>query len=596
MVAAVAKTGEAKPHAAGGYRVLVAENSPVIQDVLKLVLSRRGHRVDSFTDGQEALEALRKNRYDIALLDYHLPSLSAAEIAATIQAEAHGRELPVLVAITADAEGLLTSPGLENFDQIIPKPLDIFKLGNLVDQPLKKRRHAPEVTEAAVEREPVKPSVPAAPVPLSFFEGKGYQFLTWPDDLGGERLSQRALDAISGDPSFDAILIAQPVSIDALGIVWQRKSLFALPVIDLTGTLGPAADLDVSKLNVGDSGQIGRLFDEVRDRRARLNRDVLFTDDLGEKLIGRAYVMHKPIVPAYAPSSRELIFYNMTLRAGLVAREADALCEQDLLERKFFDRFNVCPRCDSVRLHVREECSKCRSPDLAEEPYLHHFKCAFQGPESQFRRGNDLVCPKCKQELRHFSVEYDRPGTMLVCNECGHAASEPSVGFVCLDCAAHADAETCTTRDVYSYQLTLQGTGFAEYGRSFLGQGRQALRFSEFPIELIVALNAAAKDFNERKNPFTLINILYPNERELTAIHGARQFALSRDLFLENLRGRLGGAGTVIKGLSYDFALLKGSGPDEVRNEFKSLKDAGQRTLRFDLGVRFQAFGHQDFL
>ena len=547
MVAAVAKTGEAKPHAAGGYRVLVAENSPVIQDVLKLVLSRRGHRVDSFTDGQEALEALRKNRYDIALLDYHLPSLSAAEIAATIQAEAHGRELPVLVAITADAEGLLTSPGLENFDQIIPKPLDIFKLGNLVDQPLKKRRHAPEVTEAAVEREPVKPSVPAAPVPLSFFEGKGYQFLTWPDDLGGERLSQRALDAISGDPSFDAILIAQPVSIDALGIVWQRKSLFALPVIDL-------------------------------------------------KLIGRAYVMHKPIVPAYAPSSRELIFYNMTLRAGLVAREADALCEQDLLERKFFDRFNVCPRCDSVRLHVREECSKCRSPDLAEEPYLHHFKCAFQGPESQFRRGNDLVCPKCKQELRHFSVEYDRPGTMLVCNECGHAASEPSVGFVCLDCAAHADAETCTTRDVYSYQLTLQGTGFAEYGRSFLGQGRQALRFSEFPIELIVALNAAAKDFNERKTPFTLINILYPNERELTAIHGARQFALSRDLFLENLRGRLGGAGTVIKGLSYDFALLKGSGPDEVRNEFKSLKDAGQRTLRFDLGVRFQAFGHQDFL
>jgi CheY-like chemotaxis protein len=595
MIVAVAQKVETKPPAAGGYRVLVAENSPVIQDVLKLVLNRRGHRVDCFTDGQEALEALRKNNYDIALLDYHLPGMSGAEIAASIKAEAGGRETPMLVAITADAEALLTSAGLENFDQIIAKPLDIFKLGNLIEHPLKKRPRVPKVLEAVAERAPAKPAA-AVPVSLSSFEGKGYQFLTWKDDLGGERLSQRALDAISGAPQFDAILITEPVSIDALGIVWQRKSLFALPVIDFTGTLGPAADLDASKLTIGDAAKIGQLFDELRTRRARLSRDVLFSEDIGEKLIGRAYVMNKPIAPAYAPSSKELIFYNMTLRASTVAREANPLCEQDLLERRLFDRFNVCPRCDSVRLHVREECSKCRSPDIAEESYLHHFKCAYQGPESQFRRGDDLVCPKCKQELRHFGAEYDRPGTMLVCNACGHAASEPSVGFVCLDCGTHSDSETCSTRDVHSYELTLQGTGFAEYGRSFLGQARHTLRFSEFPIELIVALNAGAKDFNERKIPFTLLNILYPNEREIVAAQGARQFALSRDLFLENLRAMLGGAGTVIKGLSYDFALLKGSDPDEVREQFKAFKEAGQRTLRFDLGVRFQAFGPRDFL
>lgn len=603
MLLAGAKTIEAKPLAAGGYRVLVAENSPVIQDVLKLVLGRRGHQVDCFTDGQEAVEALRKNRYDIALLDYHLPGMSGAEIAAAIvaEAEADAWDRPMLVAITADAEAVLASPGLENFDQIIPKPLDIFKLGNLVEQPLKKRVRT-EVSEAPAERKPVSstlPAVPAArtaPVQLSFFEGKGYQYLTWPSDLGGDRPSKRAQDAISGDPAFDAILITQPASIDDLGIIWQRKSLFALPVIDLTGKLGGAADLDVSTLKVGDTGKIGQLFDELRDRRARLSRDILFSDDPGEKLIGRAYVMNKPIVPAYDPSSKDLIRYNITRNAGLIAREASVLYDQDLFERKLFDRFNVCPRCDSLRLHVREECSKCRSPDIREEPYLHHFKCAYQGPESQFRRGADLVCPKCKQELRHFSVEYDRPGTMLVCNACGHAASDPSVGFVCLDCSAHADSGTTSTRDVYSYELTLQGSGFAEHGRSFLGQARQAMRFSEFPVELIVALNAAAKDYNEKKKPFTLLNIFYPNEREITAANGARQFALARDLFLENLRAKLGGAGAVIKGLTYDFALLKGRDPSEVRDELKDLNEAGQRALRFDLGAKFQAFGPQDFL
>jgi CheY-like chemotaxis protein len=605
MIALTASTVQAKPRAAGGgYRMLIAENSPVIQDVLKLVLGRRGHQVDSFTDGQEALEALRKNRYDIALLDYHLPGMSGAEIAATIIADAGGDadERPMLVAITADAESLITSPGVENFDQIIPKPLDIFKLGNLVEQPLIKRARTPEVSKPVAEPKPVKPfrlakpDARTAPVHLSFFENSGYQFLTWPGDLSSEQLSQRALDAISGDPQFDAILVTEPASIDAIGTIWQRKSLFALPVIDLAGTLGMAADLDVSKLNVGDTSQIGRLFEELRKRRANLSRDILFSEDLGEKLIGRAYVMNKPIVPSYAPSSRECILYNMTLRASLVIREADQLCEQDLLERKLFDRFNVCPRCDSVRLHVREECSKCRSPDITEEPYLHHFKCAYQGPESRFRRGENLVCPKCKQELRHFSVDYDRPGTMLVCNACGHAASEPSVGFVCIDCGGHADSQTCSTRDIYSYELTSQGTGFAEYGRSFLGQARQVLRFSEFPIELVIALNAAAKDYNERSTPFTLINIFYPNEREITIAQGARQFALSRDLFLENLRGKLGKSAAVIKGLSYDFALLKGRGPDEVRGDFETFREAGQRSLRFDLGAKLQAFGPQDFL
>ena len=64
-------------------------------------------------------------------------------------------------------------------------------------------------------------------------------------------------------------------------------------------------------------------------------------------------------------------------------------------------------------------------------------------------------------------------------------------------------------------------------------------------MELVVALNAAAKRFNEHKMPFTLLNISYEHEREVTGAQGARQFATSRALFLENLRAELGATGAV---------------------------------------------------
>jgi len=403
------------------------------------------------------------------------------------------------------------------------------------------------------------------------------------------------MQATLGDPRFDGILIREPVTPDESVTIWRRKALFALPVIDLTGTLGTMADLDGSKLSAQDAGEIAQLIRRFQDNRARLHRDLLFSENLSEELLGRVFVSGVPLTASLDPGSKSFVSYNTTLSGPLVAREAEALCEQGLFKREFFDRFQVCPRCDSARMHVREECPKCRSADLVEEPYLHHFKCAYQGPESEFRQGDDLVCPKCRRELSHFGFDYDRPGSMLVCRACGHGGSDPAVGFVCLDCKAHADSGACQTRDVYAYRLSDQGDGFAEYGRSFLGRARDALRLAELPIELVVALNAAAKQYNDDKVPFTLLNIAYEKEREITAEHGARSFAQARDLFMENMRAALHKTDMVVKGQSYDFALLRGIEPDQAQGKFDKLREAAQATVRFDLGAKLQAFGPEDF-
>ena len=591
---------EPTPRPGAGRKVLVAEDSPITYDLLKLLLNQRGHEVDIAVDGRQALEALRHNDYDIALLDFHLPQMDGLQVASTIKKEADGRKLPRLIAITADVEGLLShEEDCENFDNIIPKPLDIYQVGQLVEEqaeaaekastaaePPRARTAAPVTEAARAEERRVPP----------FLEGLGFEFLVWPEDLDAMRLSARGMQATLGDQRFDAILIKKPVPIEDLANLWHRKALYVLPIIDLTGTLGVHADLDASKLGTRDGEKISKLIGLFQDQRARLSRDVLFSETLSEQLVGRIYVSARPLNADYDPASKSLVSYNVALRGTVAAREAAALCEQGLLRRSFFDRFYFCPQCDSTRMHVREECARCRSADLTEESYIHHFKCAYQGPEAEFRQGDDLICPKCRRELSHFGYDYDRPGTMVVCRSCKNAASDPAIGFVCLDCGGHIDSEACQTRDVYSYELTDKGIGFAEHGRAVLGETANVLRFAELPMELVVALNVAAKNFNEKNVPFTLANIYYTHEREITSEHGARQFAQARNLFIENLRSALGHKDDiVVRGQSYDYVPLHDIDPLAVEAQFKDVVSEAQATLRYDLGTRFKAFGPEDF-
>jgi CheY-like chemotaxis protein len=577
-------------------RILVAEDSPTTHEILKMLLSQRGHQVDIATDGEQALEALRSNRYDVALLDFHLPKMDGLQVASAIRQEAGGAPVPKMIAITLDTEGLLAHPdGCHNFDHVLPKPLDIYQVASVVEA---------QADIADIEAESPAPSAPSAPAkvaveaasPRSPFEDLGHNFLTWPGDIDGERLSARAMQASLGDPRFDGILIKNPVSVEELGVLWQTKALYVLPIVDLTGSLGPVADVDGSKLTALDTVHIDQVMRDFHDRRARLHRDLRFSTDLADQLVGRMFVSNRPLKPSYDPHSKWLVSYDVALSAPVVAREAESLCERGLVRREFFDRFHVCPRCDSLRLHVREECGQCHSADLEEQQYLHHFRCAHQGPEPDFRRGDQLVCPKCRYELTHFGFDYDRPGSMVVCQACGHAASEPAVGFVCLDCGSHTDSDLAAPRDVYTYHLTDHGIGFAEHGQSLLGSAGQAVRFAELPLELVVALNAAAKRYNEEHESFTLLSILYRNEREVIAQQGARAFDTSRDLFIENVRASLSGdTNLVVKGQAHDFVLMGGIKPSQAKGDFDLVLVRAENTLRHDIGASFQAFGPEDF-
>jgi CheY-like chemotaxis protein len=597
--AAIAAHEETETHAAGARKVLVAEDSAITHDLLKLLLNQRGHEVDVASDGIQALQALREKTYDVALLDYRMPGMDGLQVAAAIKADAQGRRVPRLIAITADPEGLLSADdGCEAFDYILPKPLDINQVGKVVEEQAEIADRKAETAEAAVAdpaAEAAPTTKPAAPVP-AILEGLGYKFLMWPDDIDTTRLSSRAMQATLADPRFAALVINTPVTDADLASLWQHKALFALPVIDLTGTMGIKADLDASVLETREKHKIERLIRHFADGRSHLHRDLLLSEDLEDRLLGRIFVAGKPLDAKLNADLHACVGYNLALAPETIAREANSLYAKGLLEREFVERFHVCHRCDSSRIHVRKECVRCRSSHLIEEQYLKHFACGFQGPKSAFRHGLQMVCPKCKRELGDHDTDYEPVATLIICKNCGHADEHSAVGMLCLDCEAHDNWETGRERDAYSYRLSDQGKGFAEYGRSFLGLFQKPLRFEELPQELILALNEAAKTYNAERTPFTLVNIFYKNEREISAGHGARQFAETRDQFVDNLRAALGSAQLVVEGPSnYDFALMPNTSPAQAQRDFPRLRERAESTLRYDLGATMKAFGPEDF-
>jgi signal transduction histidine kinase/DNA-binding response OmpR family regulator/HPt (histidine-containing phosphotransfer) domain-containing protein/HAMP domain-containing protein len=88
--------------AASPLRILVAEDHPVNQRLVQLLLAKLGHRADLVSDGVEAVAAVRRRDYDVVLMDLQMPELDG--LGATRQIREHlGGRRPRIIAVTANA-------------------------------------------------------------------------------------------------------------------------------------------------------------------------------------------------------------------------------------------------------------------------------------------------------------------------------------------------------------------------------------------------------------------------------------------------------------------------------------------------------------
>jgi signal transduction histidine kinase/DNA-binding response OmpR family regulator/HPt (histidine-containing phosphotransfer) domain-containing protein len=83
--------------------VLVAEDNPVNQRVVEMLLTRRGHRVDIVDNGAAAVEAVRARPYDLVFMDVQMPVMDGFDATRQIRADPPPHGAPRIVALTANA-------------------------------------------------------------------------------------------------------------------------------------------------------------------------------------------------------------------------------------------------------------------------------------------------------------------------------------------------------------------------------------------------------------------------------------------------------------------------------------------------------------
>ncbi|WP_439598182.1 hybrid sensor histidine kinase/response regulator [Falsiroseomonas sp.] len=119
---------------AQGLRILVAEDVAASRLLLVTLLERAGHRVTATVDGPAALAALHGARFDLAVLDLHMPGLGGIGVAQAVRALRGEASRMPMIALTADpAEALEESCRAAGFDAVLRKPFETRRLLGLVD-------------------------------------------------------------------------------------------------------------------------------------------------------------------------------------------------------------------------------------------------------------------------------------------------------------------------------------------------------------------------------------------------------------------------------------------------------------------------------
>jgi CheY-like chemotaxis protein len=115
--------------------ILLVEDDPLNQDVAQIMLNHLGFQPDLAANGLEALQALKKRRYDIILMDLKMPVMNGLDATKAIREKLPPVDQPHIIAITAyamtyDREKCIRA----GMDDYLSKPITLEDLKEIISR------------------------------------------------------------------------------------------------------------------------------------------------------------------------------------------------------------------------------------------------------------------------------------------------------------------------------------------------------------------------------------------------------------------------------------------------------------------------------
>lgn len=125
-------------------RILTVDDEPLICRQIDRILSKYGHEVHQFYSGQDALEAMHKMEFDLALVDYHLPMMDGLEILHHLREQQPGC-VRILVTGMLDLDLAVQAVNRGEVARFVEKPFKHDRLIGAVDDALSTKLRMVEI-------------------------------------------------------------------------------------------------------------------------------------------------------------------------------------------------------------------------------------------------------------------------------------------------------------------------------------------------------------------------------------------------------------------------------------------------------------------
>jgi two-component system nitrogen regulation response regulator NtrX len=251
-------------------RVLIVDDEPGIRESLRGVLEDEGCMCATAATGEECLDALRRQPFDVILLDVWLPGIDGLETLNRVQ-EIPFEERPEVVVISGHGtiETAVRATKLGAFD-FLEKPLTIEKVSVVVHNAAEQRRLQLELNrlkETGQSPRIIGESVPmkALRQQLALMAATNGRVLIYGESGTGKELIAHAIHAASrraAEPFVEVNCAAIPEE-------WIESELFG----HRKGSFSGASEDKIGKIQKADGGTL--FLDEVGDMSLKTQAKVL---------------------------------------------------------------------------------------------------------------------------------------------------------------------------------------------------------------------------------------------------------------------------------------------------------------------------------